>query len=205
MEEFPKQKRELGTEEVQDAQIGLLEWELEERNEQHGIDPLTGLRRREVLEHELDQSLKIIRGEIKEKRGESLKELSLIFIDLDHFKEVNDTLGHPAGDEVLRKVSALLTNSVREEDVVARVGGEELVVLMRNATVPVATRHAEEIRTKVGKLSFDAYPELKVTASFGVVSSKSSTDAKSLYAQADKALYAAKEKGRNRVEVYSGE
>lgn len=206
--------RELAKEEVQDAQIGLLEWELEDREERHaqalkeseergGMDSLTGLRRREVLENELEQSLKVIRGETKEQRaGAEAKEVSLIAIDLDHFKTVNDTYGHGAGDEALRQVATLLTHSVRGMDVIARVGGEELMVLMRNADAKVAARHAEDLRAKIEKIVFDKYPGLHLTASFGVVSSKSSADAKELYEYADKALYAAKRGGRNRVEAY---
>ena len=203
-ERVPKAK-ELTTEEVQDAQIGLLEWELEERDRQQGIDHLTGASTRKFFEQELDQSLKLIRGEIQEKREgvEPLKEVSLISIDIDHFKRVNDTLGHPAGDEVLRRVSALLMESVRESDIVARVGGEELMVLMRGANAAAAAHLAEKLRVKIAELVFDEHPELKVTASFGVVSSDDSTDANTLYEHADKALYAAKRGGRDRVEVYT--
>ena len=206
MEEFPKQKRELSKEEAQDAQIGLLEGELEERDAQHGVDHLTGLKTLKVFERELDQSLKMIRGEIKEHRAgaDPLKEISLISIDIDHFKQINDTLGHPAGNEVLKKISTLLMESVRETDIVARVGGEELMVLLHSADQVFATQKAEELRMEVEQLAFDAYPELKVTASFGVISSSDSTDAKTLFEHADKALYAAKRGGRNRVEAYSG-
>ena len=186
-----------------DAQRGLYEWEMEERDARHGLDHLTELKTRKVFEHELEQSLKIIRGEIKEKRGEPLKEITLISIDLDHFKAINDTYGHLAGDEVLKKVSMLLANSVRETDVAARVGGEELMVLLRGANVQNAARHAEGLRAKIEKLAFDTYPGLAVTASFGVVSSLDSTDAKVLYEHADQTLYKAKRDGRNRVEVYS--
>src|SRR3989338_9082006 len=218
MEEFPKQKRELSeagklewemkemTErhaKEADAQRGLYEWEMEERDARHGLDHLTELKTRKVFEHELEQSLKVIRGEIKEKRGEPLKEITLISIDLDHFKAINDTYGHLAGDEVLKKVSMLLANSVRETDVAARVGGEELMVLLRGANVQNAARHAEGLRAKIEKLAFDTYPGLAVTASFGVVSSLDSTDAKVLYEHADQTLYKAKRDGRNRVEVYS--
>jgi diguanylate cyclase (GGDEF)-like protein len=202
----PQGERERSTEEIQDAQIGLLEWELEERDAQHSTEHLTGLKNRAVFEHELGESLKMIRGEIQEKRKgiEPTKEISLISIDLDHFKEVNDTFGHPAGDEVLRKVSTLLTESVRESDVVARVGGEELMVLMRGANAQIAARYAEELRAKIERLAFDAYPELKVTASFGIISSNVSTDADTLIKNVDRSLYKAKRGGRNRVEVYNG-
>lgn len=188
-------------EKEKDAQKGLVEWELEERT---GEDHLTGLKNRKAFEHQLEQALENIRKG-KEEDHVRLKEISLISIDIDHFKQVNDTLGHPAGDEVLQKVAALLMRSVRGSDTVARVGGEELMVLMRGANTQVAARHAEELRVKIEGLVFDAHPELKVTASFGIISSENSTDDKTLVERVDQALYKAKENGRNRVEVYSGE
>lgn len=200
----------------QDLVIGLHEWDqeitgehakkLEHQREdlerQVSADHLTGLRNLRSFEQALEQSLKIIRGEIEEKREKPFKELALISIDIDHFKQVNDTLGHPAGDEVLQRVAELLMESVRGSDIVARVGGEELMVLMQGADMPAAMRHAEELRRKIEKLRFvDKLSELRVTASFGVVSSRSSTDAKTLRESVDKALYAAKEGGRNQVAV----
>lgn len=169
----------------------------------NSVDDLTKLKRRNTFEGELDRSLKMIRGEVTEQRSgaESLKEVSLIFIDIDYFKAINDTHGHPAGDEVLRKVAALLTGSVRETDIVARVGGEEFVVLLRSANESDAAGEAEKLRAKVEQLTFTAYSDLHVTASFGVVSSEKSNDAKELYRLADEALYTAKENGRNRVVI----
>lgn len=199
----------------QDLVIGLHEWDkeitgehvkkLEHQREnleqQVSVDHLTGLKNLRFFEQALEQSLKIIRGEMEEKREKPFKELSLISIDIDHFKRVNDTLGHQAGDEVLQRVSGLLLESVRGSDIVARVGGEELMVLMRGADMHAAVRHAEELRRKIEKARFDNSPELKVTASFGVASSRSSTDAKTLRESVDKALYAAKQGGRNKVAV----
>ena len=182
----------------------LLEWHIEYLEEQHGIDSLTGAKNRKTFERELEQSLKMIRREIAEHRagGEALKEVSLIFIDIDHFKKINDVYGHSVGDEVLQKISALLMDSVRGTDIVARVGGEEFIVLLRDADVGIATRNAEDFRAKIARMAFNKTPNLNVTASFGVISSKSSTNAKTLYDLVDKALYAAKRAGRNRVEVY---
>ncbi|MDP1690304.1 MAG: GGDEF domain-containing protein [bacterium] len=172
-----------------------------EQDEQIGIDHLTGLKNRKFFEHELEQALKNIRRGAEEHHMR-LKEVSLISIDLDFFKQVNDTFGHQAGDEVLRKVSMLLKASVRETDVAARLGGEELMLLLRGATVDTAARHAEELRAEIEQLTFDAYPNLKVTASFGVVSSEGSDNkAETLMKNADVELYRAKHSGRNRVEV----
>jgi len=198
----------------QDLELGLHEWdrditgqhikELEQQSEnlerQVGADHLTGLKNLRFFEQALEQSLKIIRGEMEEHREKPFREISLISIDIDHFKRVNDTFGHAAGDEVLQGVAGLLTKSVRDSDIVARVGGEELMVLMRGADMPVAMRQAEKLRKEIEDLRFDN-PELKVTASFGVVSSSGSVDAKTLRGNADKALYAAKEGGRNQVAV----
>lgn len=188
----------------QDAQNGLLEWEMEVREKQHNTEHLTGLQTREFFDNEL----KLVCGEIEEKRkgAEPVKRISLILIDLDHFKAVNDKLGHPTGDLVLREVANLLLQSVRPADVVARFGGEELIVLMRGADEDGAASHAEELRAKIERLTFDAYPELKVTASFGVCSAdvSSPTSSEAVIKRADEALYEAKWSGRNQVKVYNG-
>ena len=181
---------------------GLLEWHIEYLEEQQGIDFLTGAKTRKVFERELERSLKLIRGEIEEHRThEPLKEVSLIFVDLDHFKNINDTYGHPAGDDVLQKVAALLIRSVRDTDVVARVGGEEFVVLLRGANAAVAARSAEDFRVKISQMAFEKHPDLNVTASFGVTSSTNAHETKALYESADQALYRAKNAGRNQVVI----
>ena len=187
-------------------EIAMYELHVEYLERQHGIDHLTGVSNRKFFEQELEQSLRFVRGEIHEHRGggEGSREVSLVFIDLDHFKQINDQHGHPIGDEVLKRVSTLLINSVRETDVVARVGGEEFVVLLRGADQSFAALAAEKFRTEMEKLSFDSIgkPDLKVTASLGVSSSNSSTDPKVLYHYADKAVYEAKHGGRNQVVVH---
>ena len=172
-----------------------------------GIDALTGARSRHVFERELEHVIKMVRGEIEEHRAGAgpLKVASLIFVDLDHFKRINDAYGHPAGDEVLRKVCALMIDSVREHeaDLVARVGGEELVILMPGANEQIAARKAEKLCERIAQLPFEKYPGLAVTASIGVASSEHAKDAAALYANADKALYQAKENGRDQVVPFS--
>ena len=172
--------------------------ELEER---HSFDYLTKLKTREAFESELTTLLNIVRGESPERRERPLKELSLIAVDIDDFKAINDGLGHPAGDEVLKTISAVLSQSVRRGDTVSRVGGEELMILMPDADLGTAVRQAEELRDRIKKTRFPGYDELVVTSSFGVVSSKSSTDPKTLVELADRALYQAKRNGRDRVEI----
>ena len=197
-------RKELTTEEVQDAQIGLLEWELEERDKHHSIDHLTGANTRKMFEHDLERSLKIVRGEVEEHRqgAEPLREVSVVFIDLDHFKHVNDTLGHAEGDAVLIKVTELLQGALRATDMLARYGGDEFVVLLPNTSEKNAVVVAEHLRTS---LENDAKLKgLGVTASIGICSSSTSDthDPKTLVTQADSAAYVAKKGGRNRVEVY---
>lgn len=190
-----KKKRVLTKEEIADAQDGLLRWHIEEQEKQLTTDYLTGLKNRAVFWKELEQSLKAV-------RENELAELCLIAIDIDHFKDVNDSFGHPAGDEVLRRIGALFKESIPPPNVAARVGGEELMILMPNAEVETARRAAEKLRTKISSIEFSEYPNLKVTASFGIASSKNTTDPQGLYDLADRVMYTAKDGGRDRIETY---
>ena len=129
---------------------------------------------------------------------------SLLMVDLDFFKKVNDTHGHPAGDSVLQQVAGILLNSVRATDLVGRMGGEEFIVLLPHTTPDQAVRVAEKLR-----VALRAHPlkverlELPVTASFGVtgVTEAQKAPLQALYTAADLALYAAKHQGRDRVEI----
>lgn len=124
--------------------------------------------------------------------------LSVIIIDLDHFKLVNDTWGHQAGDDVLKEFAALIKSNVRETDIVGRWGGEEFLILS-DTDLDSATQLSEKLREKVSafKFSFAGHK----TGSFGVSSYHAGDDEKSMMKRADEALYRAKENGRNRVEV----
>ena len=131
--------------------------------------------------------------------------LSLILIDIDHFKKVNDTFGHPEGDKILRSVASLLKNSVRKKDTVARYGGEEFILILPEVNLEAASMIAERIRRLVESTSFDVgSAHINVTISLGI-SSFPSHRAKSkeeLVKMADLALYHAKGEGRNRVSLY---
>ncbi|HEV2212223.1 MAG TPA: diguanylate cyclase [Gammaproteobacteria bacterium] len=124
--------------------------------------------------------------------------LSLMLIDLDHFKSINDTHGHTVGDKVLALTSALLKSACREGDLVARVGGEEFVLLMGQCGVEEAARHAEKIRKDIEKLKPDG---ISVTASIGVSARPlgKNLNFDDLFKAADRAVYEAKNQGRNRV------
>lgn len=156
-------------------------------------DPLTGLKNRGAFDAALEQELKLVHRGMK---------ASVIAIDLDHFKMVNDTFGHSAGDEVLRQVGALIKRSVREVDIAGRVGGEELIVILSDADGKFARQKAEELREGVENLSFSSYPDLKITASFGVLELNGSPDIDEVKKLVDLELYKAKDNGRNRVEGF---
>lgn len=130
--------------------------------------------------------------------------LSLVFIDADHFKSINDTHGHLAGDAVLRELAARMTGLSREEDLVARYGGEEFVMLLPETDPLGAARLAERVRQLVAESPFPAPSptgpvELSVTVSLGVAWLVDGLAEEELLARADQALYAAKQAGRNRV------
>jgi diguanylate cyclase (GGDEF)-like protein len=156
-------------------------------------DPLTGVRNRRALydcaQHEIARA------------GRSGEPVTLLMVDVDHFKKVNDLHGHPVGDKVLREVAAAILNTARGSDVVARFGGEEFAVLLIQTEQAAAT--AERLRAAIARLEVRA-PEgpVKVTVSIGVASaSGESIDFEALIRHADDALYKAKREGRNRVAV----
>lgn len=144
---------------------------------------------------------KKMRVELKRHQRHA-KPLSLIMLDLDYFKNLNDTYGHVAGDMVLKKIGYLLGNTVRETDFPARYGGEEFVVLLPETTEDQAWLLAERLRQKISRTNFfHENKNFNVTASIGVASLKPGplTPGDTLVDQADQALYLAKNSGRNMV------
>lgn len=129
--------------------------------------------------------------------------LSLLMMDLDHFKQVNDVHGHAVGDQVLRGFVGRVNAEVRQSDVLVRRGGEEFLLLMPDTDVPEAVAVAERIRVHVARSPFlmEDGLEVPVTVSIGVAAFSLSDTAETLEARADEALYVAKRSGRNRVEV----
>lgn len=159
-------------------------------------DGLTKLYNHRYLQDELLRAF--------EESNRYQRPLSLAIIDLDFFKKVNDTDGHAIGDEVLKSVSKLFSESVRSSDLVARYGGEEFAVMMPETNLEDAVAFAEKIRALVEQTSLEtqAGPR-QVTVSIGVASVPHSRvrHAKELVVQADKALYRAKRNGRNQVQA----
>ncbi|MFG1421149.1 GGDEF domain-containing protein [Roseixanthobacter liquoris] len=127
------------------------------------------------------------------------RQVSLISCDIDHFKSLNDTYGHGAGDAVLKEFGALLLNTMRAEDVIGRIGGEEFAILLTGADVEGARQFAERVRALLESTRFDSVPDTRVvTASFGIAQYRPPEPLRKLLARADVALYAAKKAGRNR-------
>jgi len=155
-------------------------------------DELTGLHNRRSFNESFTLALSSAR-----RHGHPL---SLIIVDLDNFKKVNDTFGHSIGDLVLKEFSNLLKELVRVEDIACRWGGEEFIILLPDTPREAAASLAERIRSTFEKQTCSAAP-LEVTASFGVVQLQKEDDENGLIRRVDKALYAAKLEGRNRVVV----
>jgi diguanylate cyclase (GGDEF)-like protein len=163
------------------------------------VDPLTGLFNRRFMDETLRREL--IRADRK------AVSLSLIVLDLDHFKRLNDTFGHDAGDAVLKAASQVIRQCVRESDLACRFGGEEMVVILPECDGPTAGERAEKIRRAIAALDVQHAGRTlgSVTASLGVaVSTEQGTDAETLLRAADQALYQAKRDGRNRVAIADG-
>lgn len=166
----------------------------EELRRQSMTDPLTGiLNRRAVLER--------LEAEIS-RAGRENTSLGLGILDLDHFKQVNDTFGHLAGDEVLKETVERVRGSLRTYDVFGRVGGEEFLVVLPGTPLSGAKGVAERLRRAISQLPMSTHKGLvRVTASLGVTVWTGREGIDSFIERADRALYMAKAKGRNRVEV----
>lgn len=133
--------------------------------------------------------------------------ISLLLIDIDHFKRINDTYGHPIGDDVIRTVAALSQETVRKSDVVCRYGGEEFAILLPGTTAADAFQLAERLRGKVANIAPNHLPiSCPITVSIGITCSNGRSDATptQLIEEADIALYSGKKNGRNRSELHSG-
>jgi len=155
-------------------------------------DPLTALPNQRQLRERLE--------DVQARHARGGSPFSLLFLDIDHFKRVNDTYGHPAGDEILRRVAKVLADRVRKVDLAARYGGEEFAVLLEGTDKEGALIMAERIRSAVAAMDLgDLAVSTAVTVSIGIASVPvDCTDTDSLIAIADEALYRAKSEGRNR-------
>ncbi len=155
-------------------------------------DPLTGALNRLGLDKNFEREINLAR------RNKS--DLSLLVLDVDHFKKVNDTYGHDFGDKILKQMAAHIKSCIRATDVFARFGGEEFVVLLNNTSRSGALLLAERIRQQIEETP-EKYNDIEVnyTVSIGVATLREDDDRERFFKRADNALYEAKHKGRNRV------
>jgi diguanylate cyclase (GGDEF)-like protein len=160
-------------------------------------DSLTGIFNRR---HFFDLASKELNRAVRYK-----KDLSILMIDLDHFKRVNDTHGHRVGDQVLYAVAQLCSQALRKVDLIGRYGGEEFIALLPETNLEKAQITAERMCRKLAEAEFQtSQGTMKTTASFGLTSMQPGGESlESLLDRSDRALYRAKQNGRNRVEIIS--
>jgi diguanylate cyclase (GGDEF)-like protein len=160
-------------------------------------DPLTGIFNRRYMEETLERET---HRAVRQKT-----EIGVLLIDLDKFKQYNDTLGHAAGDELLRSAAAIMLRAVRAEDVVCRYGGDEFVIILPDASTTVVEQRARELADSLANLSRPDSTGARVTASIGAaLYPRDGTSGKDLLATADRALYQVKRAGRARIGWVSG-
>ena len=152
-------------------------------------DALTGLYNRTLLNPALEQAISI-----RERGGNPM---TLVMLDLDHFKKVNDRHGHDTGDRVLKKIARFLLRNLRASDMIFRLGGEEFLILLYNTGEETGYRLAEKLRARIAGLDLLAEP--RVTVSMGVVELQEGMDRRTWLRTCDQLLYRAKSRGRNRV------
>jgi diguanylate cyclase (GGDEF)-like protein len=167
--------------------------------EQIGSDPLTGCANRRGLEKQLLGVCRLAR------RREGV--VAVAALDIDHFKAINDTHGHPEGDRVLRQLATILMNTARESDTVARLGGDEFVIILPDSDLRGARAFAERLRERVREATFGppgAAVSMTISIGVAVGEGKAQLEPDRLLGNADQALYNAKEGGRDRVAVVGG-
>ena len=158
------------------------------------VDALTGLHNRRYFDMHLSTLL--------DQAAQGAKPLSLLVLDIDFFKKINDTYGHDAGDEILRALAGRIRRAVRSVDLVCRLGGEEFVIVMPETALDVAGKVAERVRRAVEAEPFnvkDGQMAVPVTVSIGIADRGSDANPDFIYKSADKALYESKATGRNKV------
>ena len=176
-------------------EVGELRNALERAQSEALLDSLTGLKNRRAFERSVDQ--------VMADASDRLDGAALLVIDIDHFKQVNDTYGHLLGDKVLRAVAQVLQANIKGRDLVARLGGEEFAVLLVHSTPAGALAVAEQIRTAIahGQIRTPTSGKLvgAITVSVGIAIAAAGDSLETALERADGALYEAKRSGRNRV------
>ncbi|NAR28988.1 GGDEF domain-containing protein [Acinetobacter haemolyticus] len=157
------------------------------------LDPLTNVMNRRSISNHLEKL---------NKQPNSF--YSVVLLDLDHFKNINDEFGHSMGDQVLVHVAKCLSNNVRDQDLIGRFGGEEFILLLPNTTAIQAKNVAERCRLAIADMCFitEDQQQFSVSASFGISSSLNANEPHLVVSQADQALYAVKASGRNNIQIF---
>lgn len=175
-----------------EAEKHRLEAHSEELDRRANEDALTRLWNRRYLEDRLPQ--------LFAQAADAGRPLSVAIADIDHFKTINDRYGHAAGDRVLCRVATLLKSACRPEDLIARIGGEEFIIVLDGSNLQAASAISERLRRSFETALWnELHPELRVTVSFGVSDNATVADPRELLAEADSRLYEAKRGGRNQV------
>lgn len=172
-----------------------MEADLRQEQQLAATDPLTGIANRLVFEQYMEQACRqVTQGNVP---------VSLLVLDIDRFKHINDRFGHAAGDRALRIVAEQLRAGLRPDDLLARYGGEEFVVVLADTTGDAALRMAENLRKSIENLAFHGQQRpVRITFSCGVTALRAGDTPDSAFARADRALYQAKRGGRNCCELY---
>jgi len=158
------------------------------------LDPLTGVYNKRQILNFLE---KFLANFVRYKKDP----FSIMMLDIDYFKKINDTYGHLAGDFVLKEFVKIIKNKIRSSDILGRFGGEEFILILPNTKVSGALKLAMRIKDEVENYVFEyAQENIKVTTSIGITSVSLNDSVESLLERVDEALYDAKRKGRNRIE-----
>ncbi len=170
-----------------------LKEEIEKLKELVTIDFLTRVYNRRAFNHFLQSACREVKWTARYMSRRQRKEyFSLLLIDIDDFKKLNDKFGHLYGDKILKRVAKFLTGSVRDFDIVARWGGEEFAIILQEATL-------EQAKSKAETILKNAQKKLPITFSIGVIASNPKYSAAQLFKKVDKAVYQAKKSGKNQV------
>src|ERR1041384_4074191 len=175
------------------SEIELLRQNVVRAQTEARTDPLTGAANRAAFDEELARRCGLAAA--------GRESFALVFADIDHFKQINDTYGHPVGDRVLTALVEFLRARIRRSDTIARYGGEEFAVILPGATLRPALRKARKLNEELARCDWQVDPtsKLRFTTSMGVAAWQDGDDAAAMIERADRALYRAKHEGRNRV------
>lgn len=191
---------------MNDIKVGELESEIKRLQNLVYFDELTGLHNRRGFLEAAQAIFKAVsygRTELERRVSFNIP-FSVVFLDIDNFKSINDTYGHDVGDVVLKKVSESLKKHQRSSDVYGRLGGEEFVFALIGAETNAAKAVAEKLRKEIENMELETNgKKLNITASLGIITYTDEKSLEELIKKADKAMYEAKQQGKNRVVVFN--